>query len=104
MVTDYDTSHELRAAEIRNLQNSFEEEISMVSLPKFNPILSHWTCNLTWIKVKYGSKSRHDELVDLIEKLSQKQDEIEMRQKYRIASEQQKDGSIIPEKSLQTCK
>jgi len=43
-------------------------------------------------------------LVDLIEKLSQKQDEIEMRQKYRIASEQQKDGSIIPEKSLQTCK
>jgi len=81
MVTDYDTSHELRAAEIRNLQNSFEEEISMV---------------------KYGSKSRHDELVDLIEKLSQKQDEIEMRQKYRIASEQQKDGSIIPEKSLQT--
>ena len=31
MVTDYDTSHELRAAEIRNLQNSFEEEISMVS-------------------------------------------------------------------------
>ena len=32
MVTDYDTSHELRAAEIRNLQNSFEEEISMVSL------------------------------------------------------------------------
>jgi len=27
-----------------------------------------------------------------------------MRQKYRIASEQQKDGSIIPEKSLQTCK
>ena len=43
-------------------------------------------------------------MVDLIEKLSQKQDEIEMRQKYRIASEQQKDGSIIPEKSLQTCK
>ena len=37
MVTDYDTSHELRAAEIRNLQNSFEEEISMVSLPKSKP-------------------------------------------------------------------
>ena len=60
MVTDYDTSHELRAAEIRNLQNSFEEEISMVSLPKSkptrthpkfnptrNPNLSHRTCNLT---------------------------------------------------------
>ena len=113
MVTDYDTSHELRAAEIRNLQNSFEEEISMVSSlksgptqnlgPKPNPgQTGKW--KLTQIKVKYGSKSRHDELVDLIEKLSQKQDEIEMRQKYRIASEQQKDGSIIPEKSLQTCK
>ena len=38
MVTDYDTSHELRAAEIRNLQNSFEEEISMVSLTKLFPI------------------------------------------------------------------
>ena len=37
MVTDYDTSHELRAAEIRNLQNSFEEEISMVSLLKSKP-------------------------------------------------------------------
>ena len=37
MVTDYDTSHELRAAEIRNLQNSFEEEISMVSLLKSDP-------------------------------------------------------------------
>ena len=37
MVTDYDTSHELRAAEIRNLQNSFEEEISMVSLLKLDP-------------------------------------------------------------------
>ena len=38
MVTDYDTSHELRAAEIRNLQNSFEEEISMVSLFSQNTI------------------------------------------------------------------
>ena len=45
MVTDYDTSHELRAAEIRNLQNSFEEEISMVSLAKPG-IQKNWSLDL----------------------------------------------------------
>merc|ERR1712141_329599 len=80
---EFNTSFELRAAEIRSLRNDFDEQLNMV---------------------RYGSKARHDELSDKLEILGQKLDDIETKQRYRLIQEEGKkseSAKIIPEKSIQ---
>jgi len=81
LVNDFDTQAECRVTEMRSLRNDLDEQLNMVI---------------------YGSKSRHDELCDKIEKLEQKLEDMENRQRYRRQLEQQQEYSIMSEKSLKT--
>jgi len=81
MVNDFDTSAECRLAEMRSHRNDVDEQMNML---------------------RYGSKTRHDELLEKIEKLEQKLDDMETRQRYRNREidQQSKPSSIVSEKSL----
>jgi hypothetical protein len=81
MVNDFDTSAECRLAEMRSHRNDVDEQMNML---------------------RYGSKSRHEELLEKIEKLEQKLDDMETRQRYRNREidQQSTPSSIVSEKSL----
>ena len=69
---------------------------------------SDWFLQFTYFispQLRYGSKTRHEELHEKIEKLEQKLDDMETRQRYRNREidQQSTPSSIVSEKSLKAC-